>query len=74
MNVTQCINGSVQKLYLTGDRLAATGVISGHDITPEAALTKMMYLFALGIDREQVKNHLMRPLCGEMSLSPRKNF
>ena len=74
MNVTQCINGSVQKLYLTGDRLAATGVISGHDITPEAALTKMMYLFALGIDNEQVKQYLRRPLCGEMSLSPRKMF
>lgn len=74
MNVTQCINGSVQKLYLTGDRLAATGVISGHDITPEAALTKMMYLFALGISHDQVVQGLRKPLCGEMSLSPRTMF
>ena len=74
MNVTQCINGSVQKLYLTGDRLAATGVISGHDITPEAALTKMMYLFALGISHDQVVQYLRKPLCGEMSLSPRTMF
>ena len=74
MNVTQCINGSVQKLYLTGDRLAATGVISGHDITPEAALTKMMYLFALGISHDQVVQYLRTPMCGEMSLSPRTMF
>ena len=65
MNVTQCINGSVQKLYLTGDRLAATGVISGHDITPEAALTKMMYLFALGISHDQVVQGPSQALCGE---------
>ncbi|MDE7125862.1 MAG: type I asparaginase, partial [Muribaculaceae bacterium] len=39
LNVTQCVNGSVHSTrYVSGDLLARTGVISGHDITCEAAI------------------------------------
>lgn len=70
LNVTQCVNGGVHtNRYVSGDILAATGVISGFDITLEAAVTKMMFLFGLGLDSNQVKYYLERPLAGEMTIS-----
>ena len=69
LNVTQCANGAVsQRRYFTGDCLARCGVISGHDITTEAALTKMMFLFGTGLSAKQVSNCLLRPICGEMTI------
>ena len=68
LNVTQCGNGSVNStLYDTGNTLAKAGVISGHDITSEAAITKMMYLFGKGMTSAQVKKYLQRDICGEMT-------
>lgn len=68
LNVTQCAYGAVQpRRYITGDTLTATGVIPGQDITFEAAVTKMMFLFGLGLDAKQVKYYLERPLAGEIS-------
>lgn len=70
LNVTQCVNGGVHtNRYVSGDILAATGVLSGFDITLEAAITKMMFLFGLGLDANQVKYYLERPLAGEMTIS-----
>lgn len=69
LNVTQCVNGGVHTRYLAGDMLAATGVISGHDLTFEAAITKMMFLFGLGLDNEEVKKKLCMSLAGEMTLT-----
>ena len=69
VNVTQCSNGGVhQKRYFTGDMLARAGVLSGHDITTEAALTKMMFLFGMGLSGKQVAHRIVHPICGEMSL------
>ena len=69
VNVTQCSNGGVhQKRYFTGDMLARAGVLSGHDITTEAALTKMMFLCGLGRAGTLVAHRIVHPICGEMSL------
>lgn len=43
-------------------------MISGHDLTTEAALTKMMFLFGMGLSATQVANRLHHPICGEMTI------
>ena len=69
VNVTQCVNGGVNcSLYDTGNSLSAAGVISGHDITSEAAITKLMYLFGLGLTPENVKQYMDCDLCGEVTI------
>lgn len=69
VNVTQCVNGFVRpNRYASGDMLTAAGVISGNDITVEAAVTKMMSLFGRGLSHGQVRDALQIPMCGEMTV------
>lgn len=68
VNITQCNNGSVlPSRYVTGLDLANAGVVSGHDLTSEAAITKLMHLLGQGMSPEKVKNYMEYSLCGEMS-------
>ncbi len=47
VNATQCLEGSVKMgRYAASSALQAAGVISGQDLTQEAALTKLMWLLA----------------------------
>lgn len=67
-NTTQCSAGSVnQGYYSTSAKFNELGIISGKDITFEAAITKMMYVFGKFEDREEVIKHLIIPIAGEMS-------
>jgi L-asparaginase len=69
LNVTQCVNGGVHNtMYDTGNCLTQAGVISGHDITSEAAITKMMYLFGMGLPPDTVKKYMEYTLCGEVTI------
>ncbi|CEA15024.1 MAG TPA: asparaginase [Fermentimonas caenicola] len=68
VNVTQCMYGNVEMYrYENGRQLEKLGVISGHDITTEAAVTKMMSLFGNCETTEEVKQQMQIPLRGEMS-------
>lgn len=67
VNVSQCDNGMVNpSRYETGTKLYGTGVISGHDLTSEAAITKLMFLFGQNYPIDEVKRLMEIPLVGEM--------
>jgi L-asparaginase len=68
VNCTQCIKGSVNmEDYATGSALARAGVISGFDLTVEAALAKMAYLFSRNLTPETVKKMMPVDMRGELS-------
>jgi L-asparaginase len=68
VDCTQCLEGTVDLTeYAAGSALARAGVISGFDMTAEAALTKLYYLFSRGFGSERVKREMQRDLRGEMT-------
>jgi len=68
INVTQCSGGSVMMgQYETSERLKRIGVISGKDITTEAAICKLMYLLAQNVPPKLFKTIYETALRGEMS-------
>lgn len=68
LNVTQCPAGHVEMgLYETSAGLQSAGVISGRDITTEAAVAKMMITLGNSWDKEKREKMLTHSLCGEMS-------
>ena len=73
INVSQCEGGRVtQGRYQTGKQLEQIGVVSGADITTEAAITKLMVLLGREHDRGAVATARLRtllatPMMGEMS-------
>ena len=69
VNITQCLIGSVEmKRYKTGRQLLSAGVISGYDITPESALTKLMFLLGNNYSVEQIRELMNSDIAGEISI------
>lgn len=68
VNVTQCSGGSVNMgQYETSTQLREIGIISGKDITTEAAITKMMYLLGQQVSANVFKTIFETSLRGELS-------
>ncbi len=68
VNCTQCLSGAVDMGdYATGTGLQKAGVISGRDLTAEAALAKLYYLLGLGLGRGEVARLMQEDLRGELT-------
>lgn len=69
LNVTQCKAGSVNMgKYENGLVLKNIGVVSGFDITFEAAIAKLMFLMGNGFYGEKLANELIKSISGEITL------
>lgn len=68
INTSQCLRGRVDMgRYVTSAGMAALGVVSGGDMTLEAALTKTMILLGQGIDKEKLPSAFEQNMAGEAS-------
>ena len=68
INVSQCNGGRViQGRYATSKHLLEAGVLSGDDITTEAAISKMQFLFSNYPKIEEIRPLLTTSLRGETS-------
>ncbi|HEY0046454.1 MAG TPA: type I asparaginase [Flavobacterium sp.] len=68
INVTQCYGGSVNMgQYETSTQLREIGVVSGKDITTEAAITKLMYLLGQNVSASVFKTIFETSLRGEIT-------
>ena len=68
LNVSQCNGGRViQGRYETSKELLAVGVVSGADMTTEAAVTKLMFLLGQNFTREEICLKLTQSISGEIT-------
>ncbi|XP_018300054.1 L-asparaginase 1 [Mycetomoellerius zeteki] len=68
VNITQCSTGCVSDMYEAGKLLQKAGVISGFDMTPEAALTKLAYVLSKKDWDTETKRQMMQTnLRGELT-------
>ncbi|MBL7985012.1 MAG: type I asparaginase [Flavobacteriales bacterium] len=69
VNATQCVGGRVEQgRYTTSRAFAEMGMVSAHDMTVEAAVTKLMFLFGQNADAAAVRQAMGHALCGEVTV------
>ena len=65
---SQCLKGSVSLgTYETSSALKQAGAVCAYDMTTEAAVAKLYYLFSCGYDAETVKQKMEEDICREVS-------
>lgn len=70
LNITQCNSGSVvQGKYETSTFFQKAGVVSGADMTTEAAITKLMHLVGENYSRQEIISKLAENWVGELTIS-----
>jgi nucleoside-diphosphate-sugar epimerase len=66
---SQCPQGTISLgTYKTSTPLKAAGAVSGFDMTTEAAVAKLYYLFSLGLPTDEIKLKMEQNLRGEISV------
>ncbi len=65
---SQCPSGTVTLgAYETSSALKSAGAVSGFDMTTEAAVAKLYYLFSIGLSKDEIKEKMEENLRGELS-------
>lgn len=66
---SQCPSGTVTLgAYETSSALKSAGAVSGFDMTTEAAVAKLYYLFSLELTTDEIKQYMEKDLRGEMTV------
>lgn len=69
LNLSQCTRGGVEQgKYATSQALLKMGVVGGVDMTLEAAIVKLMYLFGHEPERDVIREMLVQSMRGELSM------
>jgi L-asparaginase len=69
VGVSQCLRGTIsQPTYQSSHVLRDVGVIAGHDLTAEAAFTKLCYLQSIGCPRGHLESAMASGIAGELTI------
>lgn len=68
VNVTQCERGGIEEgVYETNHLMTEMNIVSGNDMTPEAAITKLMYTLARCTEFDDIERVMEMNMNGELS-------